>query len=104
MQEADKQKDYQHLQMLADSLGKTGDLQEGESYYWQAYAYYRMKHRRAAEFFWKEAMNATGNATDANSLTVYAKSASYLAGLYIRYLNFTSAHRVVKPALDTSLD
>ena len=100
LQEADKQKDYQHLLMLADSLGKTGDLQEGESYYWQAYAYYRMKHRRAAEFFWKEAMNATENATDANSLTIYAKSASYLAGLYIRYINFTSAHRVVKPALE----
>lgn len=65
LQEADKQKDYQHLQMLADSLGKTGDLQEGESNYWQAYAYYRMKHRRSAEFFWKEAMNATGNIRNA---------------------------------------
>lgn len=100
LQAIDKQKDYQRLQFMADSLGQTGDLREGESDYWQGFAYYRMKHRLAAEFYWKEALNATNHATDASDLSTYAKSASYLAGLYIRHCNFASALDVVKPALE----
>ena len=99
LKEADKTRDYQRILFLADSLGKAGDLIEGEVCYWQGFAYYRLKQRRTSEFYWKEAIMATADATDERSLAAHAHSASYLAGLYIRYINFTSALEVVMPAL-----
>jgi serine phosphatase RsbU (regulator of sigma subunit) len=85
---------------LADSLEKAGAMSEGESYFWQGFANYRLRQRRTAEFYWKESLNATANLTDRASLDTYARSASYLTGLYVRYLNFTSAMKIVKPALE----
>ena len=93
-------KDYKKMLFLADSLEKAGAISEGEGYYWQGFASYRMSQRRTAEFYWKESMNATENATDNEELAVYARSASYLAGSYIRYMNFQSAMKVVKIALE----
>jgi len=98
--EASKQRDFHRILTLADSFGKAEVISEGENYYWQGFAYYRMMQRRTAEFYWKESMVATENSTDDDDLATYARSASYLAGLYIRYLNFSSAQKVVKPALD----
>lgn len=85
---------------LADSLGKAEVISEGESYYWQGFAYYRMLQRRTSEFYWKEAIVATENSDDVDDLATYARATSYLAGLYIRYLNFSSALKIVKPAID----
>ena len=99
IKEADQQNDYTRILHLADSLGATGELKEGASYYWQGYAYYRMKQRHTAEFYWREAIEATRESSDEDDLEVYAKSASYLTGLHIRHLNFTSALNIVKPAL-----
>jgi len=56
IKEADQQNDYTRILHLADSLGATGELKEGASYYWQGYAYYRMKQRHTAEFYWREAI------------------------------------------------
>jgi len=97
--EASAQKDFQRMLSLADSLGEAGVISEGECYYWQGFAYYRMMQRRTAEFYWKESLVASEKSADADNLATYARSASYLAGLYIRYLNFSSALKVVKPAL-----
>ena len=98
--EASKNKDFKRVLTLADSLGKAEAISEGESYYWQGFAYYRLMQRRTAEFYWKEAMNATENSTDPDELATYTRSASYLTSSYIRYLNFASALKVVKPALE----
>ena len=98
--EVNKQKDFNRMLSLADSLMKAGVMSEGDCYYWQGFAYYRLMQRRTAEFYWKESLNATENLTDAASLATYARSASYLTGLYVRYLNFTSAMKIVKPALE----
>lgn len=98
--EVNKQKDFNRMLSLADSLMKAGVMSEGDCYYWQGFAYYRLMQRRTAEFYWKESLNATKNLTDAASLATYARSASYLTGLYVRYLNFTSAMKIVKPALE----
>ncbi|MCR5678957.1 MAG: serine/threonine-protein phosphatase [Prevotella sp.] len=103
MDAVSSERDYNRLLALADSLEKTGDLSEADSYFWQGFAYYRMMQRRTAEFCWKESINAVENADDAASLTTYTRSVSYLAGLYIRYLNFSSALKMLKPAL-TRLD
>jgi signal transduction histidine kinase len=99
LEETDRERNFERLLFLADSLGNVGDLNEGEAYYWQGFAYYRLKQRRTAEFYWKESIMAMGNATDERGLATYARSASYLAGLYIRYINFTSALTIVMPAL-----
>ena len=98
--EASQKKDYIRVVLLADSLENAHVMSEGESYYWQGHAYYRLLQRRAAEFYWKESMKATENQTDTASLGTYAKSASYLTSLYIRFLDFPNALKVVKPALE----
>ena len=48
IEEASANKDYQRMMFLADSLNKAGDLSEGESFYWQGFAYYRQKQTRLA--------------------------------------------------------
>ena len=76
LEETDKERDFDRLLFLADSLGKVGDLNEGESYYWQGFAYYRLKQPRTAEFYWKESIVAMEDATDDRGLAAYARSAS----------------------------
>ena len=97
--DASQQKDFSRMQVLADSLGKENMLSEAESYFWQGFAYYRMSQVHTAEFYWKEAMAAIESSDDAD-LDTYARSASYLAGLHIRYYNFQSASQVVRNALE----
>ena len=99
LKELEKTRNYERILFLADSLGNAGDLTEGEVYYWQGFAYYLQKQRRTAEFYWKESVMAEAEATDYRGLTCYAKSASYLTGLYVRYYNFTNAMGIVMPAL-----
>ena len=98
--DASKQKDFSHMQVLADSLGKEKVLSEAESFFWQGFAYYRMAQVHTAEFYWKEAMAAIESSDDPADLDTYARSASYLAGLHIRYYNFQSASQVVRNALE----
>ena len=97
IEEASAGKDYQRMMFLADSLNKVGDLSDGDSYYWQGFAYYRQKQTRLAEFYWKESLKSTETATDPRDLNTYARSASYLTGLYIRYLNFQPS--MIPPAI-----
>ena len=98
--DASQQKDFSRMQVLADSLGKENMLSEAESYFWQGFAYYRMAQVHTAEFYWKEAMAAIESSDDPADLDTYARSASYLAGLHIRYYNFQSASQVVRNALE----
>lgn len=98
--DASQQKDFSHMQVLADSLGKEKVLSEAESFFWQGFAYYRMAQVHTAEFYWKEAMAAIESSDDPADLDTYARSASYLAGLHIRYYNFQSASQVVRNALE----
>ena len=62
--DASQQKDFSHMQVLADSLGKEKVLSEAESYFWQGFAYYRMSQVHTAEFYWKEAMAAIESSDD----------------------------------------
>lgn len=78
--ETNQQRDYNRVLSLADSLEKAGVMSEGDSYYWQGFAYYRLVQRRTAEFYWKESLNATENLTDEASLATYARSASFWWG------------------------
>lgn len=100
MAQATKARDYKHILVLADSLASAKVITEGESFFWQGFAYYRLMQRRTAEFCWKESMSVTKDSADPDELAIYARSASYLASSYIRYLNFASAQKVVKVALE----
>ena len=44
--EASQKKDYIRVVLLADSLENAHVMSEGESYYWQGHAYYRLLQRR----------------------------------------------------------
>jgi serine phosphatase RsbU (regulator of sigma subunit) len=99
IQAASKQRNYNRILTLADSLEKRGDLSLGESYFWQGYAYYRISQFLTAEFYWKEALLATENHTDEASLLTYAKSASYLTNLLCRDADYSSALNVAFPVV-----
>ena len=98
MEAASQQKSYKRMLTLADSLEKRGELNLGDSYFWQGYAYYRLSQRLTAEFYWKEAMIATEKATDDASLMTYAKAASYLTSQLCRSADYTGALKVAVPA------
>ena len=95
-----RQKDYKRTLALADSLEQADVLNEGESYFWQGLAYYHMMQIHTAEFYWKEAISALDDSDGETDLDAYARACSYLTSLHIRYLNFASALKVVKVALD----
>lgn len=99
LQAASKQKDYDRILELADSLEKGGSLSLGESYYWQGYAYYRLSQNMTAEFYFKESMMATENSTDEASLMTYAKSASYLTSLLCRDADYSRALKLASPVV-----
>ena len=99
IQAASQQRDYNRILTLADSLEKSGDLNLGDSYFWQGYAYYRMPQILTAEFYWKEAILATGNRTDEASLMTYAKSASYLTNLLCRDADYSGALKLALPVV-----
>ena len=100
MEEVSGQKDHQRLLTLADSLLKKGVISAGESYYWQGLANYRMGQRPLAEFYWQESINATDASTEPNDLVYYAKSASYLAGMYCRYAEFAMGLQLLLPTVN----
>ena len=97
--EAYRAKNYQLLMTLADSLQQAGELSDAKAYYWQGYASDRMKQFRTAEFYWKSAVAAAENSTDAEDLALYAKSASRLAnGLSVRG-DYASTLKAAEPVL-----
>ena len=95
-----RQRDYNRILTLADSLEKAGDLSIGDSYFWQGYAYYRLPQALTAEFYWKEAILATEHRSDEASLMTYAKSASYLVNLLCRDADFSGAMKVAVPVVN----
>jgi len=97
---ASAEKDYARLQALADSLGMTGKLSKGESYYWQGYAGYQLGQREVAEYCWQEAIRVTENSTDPNDLVYYAKSGSYLTSQLCRYGEYASALHAALPIIN----
>lgn len=91
-------KDYKRLLVLADSLHQQGELSDGDAYYWQGYASDRLMQRRTAEFYWKSAMDAVENSTDAADLSIYAKSASRLTNELSLRGDYESALKIAEPA------
>lgn len=105
-------KNYKQLATIADSLQKKGQLSEAEAYYWQGYAYDRMKRLRTASFFWEHAIKAAEKSNDPRELSYYAKSACRLANVLTMRRDGEStlkigipvAHRLESLKCDTTSD
>ena len=61
-----KQKDYNRIMLLADSLRQLGQLSDAKAYYWQGYASDRTNKKRMAEFYWKASLDAAANSRPAD--------------------------------------
>ena len=92
-------KNYQLLLTLADSMQQTGELSDAKAYYWQGYACDRLKQPRTAEFYWKSAIAAAENSTDAEDLALYAKSASRLANVLSVRGDYESTLKAAEPVV-----
>ena len=97
---ASEAKDHERVLSLADSLEKAGKISQGESYYWQGHAHYQTGQREQAKSLWQEAIKVTENATDANDLVYYAKSASRLASQLCRYAEYAAALYTALPVIN----
>ena len=93
-------RDYQRIMTLADSLKATGLFSEGKTCYWLGYASDRMNQKRMAEFYWKMGITATEEATDDESVNIYANTASRLTGLKCTWGEYEAALKVSLPAVD----
>ena len=76
-----KQKDYQRLLTLADSLEHSGDLITSTANYWKGYASDRLKQKDAAVGYWQAAIDAAAKSDSEENLDIYVKAASRLANL-----------------------
>ena len=109
---AHKQRDYDKLLALADSLEKNGNLSHAEAYYWRGYASDRLKMYRMAEFYWKTALEACEESTTPEDLKIYAMTASRMANLLSVRGNYDgtlkmgvpAANRLEKLKCDTTSD
>ena len=95
---AHKQRDYDKLLALADSLEKNGNLSHAEAYYWRGYASDRLKMYRMAEFYWKTALEACEESTTPEDLKIYAMTASRMANLLSVRGNYDGTLKMGVPA------
>jgi len=93
-------KDYQRIEMLADSLKETGALSEGKSYYWLGYASDRTHKKRLAELYWTKGLAVIDDASTPEELEVYAAIASRLTGLKCTWGEYETGLKVAVPALE----
>ena len=94
---AHKQKDYDKLIALADSLEKNGSLTQAEAYYWRGYASDRLRKYRMAEFYWKTALEECEESTKPEDLKIYAMTASRLANLLSVRGNYGGTLKMAEP-------
>lgn len=93
-----KNKNYNQILQLADSMERTGILDPANAYYWQGYASDRMKKLRMAEFYWKASLEAAAKSTSEENLDIYAKSASRLTNLLSVRGDYENALKIAIPA------
>ena len=100
IESAYKKKNYEQIQLLADSLGRTDVLAPSKAYYWLGYASDRLKKMRMAEFYWKASLEAAANSTSDENTDIYAKSASRLTNLLSVRGDYENALKIAIPAAE----
>jgi hypothetical protein len=76
-----KNKNYNELLKVVDSLEVNGNITPTKACYWRGYACDKMKRQRLAEYYWRASLDAAKESTDGDEMTYYAKSASRLANM-----------------------
>ena len=76
-----KNKNYNELMTVVDSLESIGKITPTKACYWRGYACDKMKRQRLAEYYWKASIDAANESTDEDEMIYYAKSASRLANM-----------------------
>ena len=76
-----KNKSYNELMKVVDSLEANGNITSTKACYWRGYACDKMKRQRLAEYYWKAALDAAKESNDEDEMIYYAKSASRLANM-----------------------
>ena len=76
-----KNKNYNELMKVVDSLEANGKITPTKACYWRGYACDKMKRQRLAEYYWKASLDAAKESTDDDEMVYYAKSASRLANM-----------------------
>ena len=76
-----KEKNYDRLMRVADSLEQAGSLSVATAAYWRGYACDRKKQADKAEQQWRASMKAAEVSQDPDDLDAYVKSASRLANM-----------------------
>ena len=97
---AQKEKDYEKVMMLADSLEKIGALTPARAFYWLGYASDRLNKNRMAEFYWKASLEAVAKEGKDGDMDAYAKSASRLANLLTVRGDYEAALKGAIPAAE----
>jgi serine phosphatase RsbU (regulator of sigma subunit) len=100
IESAHKNRNYNQILQLADSLERTDVLAPSKAYYWLGYASDRLKRMRMAEFYWKSSLEAAANSTSDESVDIYAKSASRLTNLLSVRGDFENALKIAIPAAE----
>lgn len=94
-----KQKDYNRLVMLTDSLLMTGDISDAKACYWQGCAYDRLKQKDKANEYWTLAMKHAEESDNIVDGEYYEKSASRLANLLCLERDFKGVLKMAMPAV-----
>jgi len=76
-----KNKNYNELLKVVDSLEVNGNITPTKACYWRGYACDKMKRQRLAEYYWRASLDAAKESTDGDEMMYYAKSASRLANM-----------------------
>jgi len=98
--QARRQKNYERILVLSDSLEKTGCMSEARACYWRGYAYDRMKQNEKAESEWRKAIELAMKAENGEDIDVYARAASYLANLLCVRGDFEGTLRLAEPVVE----
>ena len=93
-----RQKNYDRLLTLADSLEGTGALTQAKACYWRGYAYDRKKQADKAEDCWRQAM-ALSKDSKGEDGAIYVKSASHLANLLCINGNYEGTLQLAEPII-----
>lgn len=96
---AHKQKDYNRLLQLADSMEAANGISQAKACYWRGYAYDHLKQRKEAEDNWRKSMEAALASNSEDDQQMYAKSASYLANMFCMERDFQSALQLAAPVV-----
>jgi len=95
-----KQKDYQRLMTVTDSLEHTGDLLNATANYWRGYACDRQKQKSEAIAYWQKAISDAAKSESPENLDIYVKSASRLANLLVLNRDYKATLDMANPVVE----